>query len=415
MLEPSPVALRAVTCYDGRMDPHAPTLASAAFRRMRPRDPDEARAATTLELLYDLCFVVAIAQAAAALHHAIAHGHGADGALRFGVVFFAVWWAWNGFAWFASAFDPDDVPYRLKVFVQMVGVLVVAAGVPRAFEHYDFGLVTYGYVIMRVGLVAQWVRAAIQAPARRRTALRYAISIIVLQVGWIALLAVPHEQWLIGFCVLAPLELLGPIWAERAGPTTWHAHHITERYGLLTIITIGESVLAATLAIQAALDEGHVSAELVAVIASAPVIVFTMWWLYFAHPAHVLLDSTRRAFLWGYGHYFIFGAAATIGAGIAVAVDQATHRAHLSAFWAGQAVAIPVVVFLMSLWILVVQTGGRCASGYGPPLLASAAILAAPLLPMPIAWIALVLVALTAGVVVVQHRAATVSDRPEAS
>lgn len=396
------------------MDPHAPTLASAAFRRMTPRDPGEARAATTLELLYDLCFVVAIAQAAAALHHAVAHGHGLDGALRFGVVFFAVWWAWNGFAWFASAFDPDDVPYRVKVFVQMVGVLVVAAGVPRAFEHYDFGLVTYGYVIMRIGLVAQWVRAAIQSPTRRRTALRYAVSIVVLQAGWLALLAVPPDRWLIGFFVLAPLELLAPVWSERAGATTWHAHHITERYGLLTIITIGESVLAATVAIQAALDAGHTSVELAAVIASAPVIVFTMWWLYFAHPSHVLLDSTRRAFCWSYGHYFIFGAAATVGAGIAVAVDQATHRAHLPAFWAGQAVAIPVVVWVMSLWILVVQTGGRCGCGYGPPMLASAAILAAPLLPLSIAWIALVLVALTTGVVVAQSRAARLTPRREA-
>ena len=45
-----------------------------------------------------------------------------------------------------------------------------------------------------------------------------------------------------------------PVWAERAGATPWHPHHIAERYGLFTLIVLGESVLAATLAIQAALE-----------------------------------------------------------------------------------------------------------------------------------------------------------------
>jgi Bacterial low temperature requirement A protein (LtrA) len=71
-------------------------------QRMVPRDAGERhRAATPLELLYDLCFVVAIAQVAAALHHSISHGHALAGLGSFGVVFFAIWWAWMGFAWFA--------------------------------------------------------------------------------------------------------------------------------------------------------------------------------------------------------------------------------------------------------------------------------------------------------------------------
>ena len=120
-------------------EPHNSSSTSPAlFRRMSARDPAEShRAATPLELLYDLCFVVAIAQAAASLHHAMAEGHAAQGLLGFMLVFFAIWWAWMGFAWFASAFDTDDVPYRLKVLVQIVGVLVLAAGVKRAFEHQE--------------------------------------------------------------------------------------------------------------------------------------------------------------------------------------------------------------------------------------------------------------------------------------
>ncbi len=88
---------------------------------------EEHRVATNLELLFDLIFVVAIAFAAAELHHAINHNHVVHGVISFLVVFLAIWWAWIGFTWFASSFDTDDTPYRIAVFVQMAGALVIAA------------------------------------------------------------------------------------------------------------------------------------------------------------------------------------------------------------------------------------------------------------------------------------------------
>ncbi|MCB9861325.1 MAG: low temperature requirement protein A [Phycisphaeraceae bacterium] len=374
---------------------------------MTSRDPHEQhRAATPLELLYDLCFVVAIAQAAAGLHHAIAHGQGFGPVLSFGLVFFAIWWAWMGFAWFASAFDTDDVVYRLKVLVQMVGVLVLAAGVPRAFEHTDYRLITAGYVIMRLGLVAQWLRAAKASPEYRTTALRYAIGIVMCQVGWVLLLLLPHDQWMYGWLVCAPLELCVPAWAERAKPTSWHPHHIVERYGLLTIIVIGESVLAATMAIEQALDAHGISASLWVVIVSAPVIIFSMWWLYFARPQHTILTTSRRAFLWGYSHYFVFASAVAVGAGIGVSVDDATHHTeHLSGLWAGYAVSIPVAVYLLSLWF----AQSRCmplkhvvsVAYFG----AIALVLLAPFTSISVAIVAGTLAALTMAVVVVYHNA----------
>ena len=90
---------------------------------MRPHRP-----ATSLELLFDLVFVVAIAQAASRLHHGIVAGHTGEALLSYGMVFFAVWWAWMNFTWFASGYDTDDVPYRLLVLVQLIGALILAAG-----------------------------------------------------------------------------------------------------------------------------------------------------------------------------------------------------------------------------------------------------------------------------------------------
>src|SRR5688572_2216072 len=109
---------------------------------MRGRDAHEDRTATPLELFFDLVIVVAVAIAAAALHHDLAADHIGEGILAYGMTFFAIWWAWMSFSWFATAYDTDDVPYRLAVFVQMAGAVIMAAGIARAFEHQDWAVVT---------------------------------------------------------------------------------------------------------------------------------------------------------------------------------------------------------------------------------------------------------------------------------
>jgi len=127
---------------------------------MTSRDTDEEhRASTPLELLFDLCFVVAVSRAAALLHHAIAAGDAGSAVVSYVLVFFAIWWAWMNFTWFSSAYDNDDVVYRLLTLVQITGVLILAAGVPRAFEHRDFDIVFVGYLVIRAGLVSLWLRA----------------------------------------------------------------------------------------------------------------------------------------------------------------------------------------------------------------------------------------------------------------
>jgi low temperature requirement protein LtrA len=128
---------------------------ATAVRRMVPRRIDEEhRASTPLELLFDLTFVVAVSLLARELAHGIAEDHLRDAVPAFLTVFFAIWWAWMNFTWFASAYDTDDVPYRLLTMLQMGGVLVLAAGVAPAFEGRDFTAVTIGYVVMRVAMLA---------------------------------------------------------------------------------------------------------------------------------------------------------------------------------------------------------------------------------------------------------------------
>ncbi|QKW40620.1 low temperature requirement protein A [Actinomadura sp. NAK00032] len=327
---------------------------------MRARPIDEPhRAASPLELLFDLTFVVAVAAVTGELAHEIAAGHGGAGVVPFLLVFFAIWWAWMNFTWFASSYDTDDVAYRLLTMVQMAGVLVLAAGVPAAADHEDLRGVTLGYFIMRIGLVTQWVRAGIENPDGRRTAFRYAAGMTALQAGWLLRLlaaelgALPADAHVPVFVALAVLEMAVPPWAERAAPTTWHPHHIAERYGLFTIILLGESVLAATRGVAGALEESAVSSPFLVIAVSGLVVLFALWWLYFLAPAGAgLRDRRHRSYLWGYGHYGIFASLAALGAGLEVAVEQTGHHVAASPAVICYAVAVPVSVFLVVLWLV---------------------------------------------------------------
>lgn len=299
-------------------------------RALAPRDPDDAhRVASPLELLTDLCFVVAIAQAASGLHHAVVEGHVGAGVAGFAMAFFAIWWAWLNFTWFASAYDNDDVLYRLLTFGQIVGSLVLAAGVQGLFDG-DLRLVVVGYVIMRVALIAQWLRAARGDAERRRTCVRYATGIAIVQLGWVSVLLLDHVSPLI-FLGLAAAELVVPMIAESAGMTPWHPHHVAERYGLFFIIVLGETILSSTTAIGTAFTDDAVNSDRVfLVVISGVLIVFSLWWLYFAREtgpvlAKIKAAKTMEKYVWGFGHYVIFASAAAVGAGLTARVD----------FWTG--------------------------------------------------------------------------------
>ncbi|NQX13942.1 low temperature requirement protein A [Microbacteriaceae bacterium VKM Ac-2855] len=322
---------------------------------MTQRDPHEKhRASTPLELLFDLTFVAAIAVAGLELAGAIESGDVAAGIPGYIGVFFAIWWAWLNFSWFASAFDTDDVPYRLLTMVQMVGVLVLAAGISSAFDG-DFGLIVVGYAVMRLGLVGQWIRAAAQDPTARRYALAEAVGLVVITSLWALRLLLPPEAGLASWLVLVALELALPVIATRFGEASWHPDHIAERYGLFTIIVLGESVVSAGRAFSAALSGGRVDDELIIVAVSAIVMLFGIWWLYFLVPAGRGLEAGleahtsstfrfRFSYVWGYSHGVIFAAIAALGAAIEVAVAVTEGHGEVSDTVVAYAIAIPLVL-----------------------------------------------------------------------
>jgi low temperature requirement protein LtrA len=324
----------------------------AGLRAMLARDPDEPhRAASSLELLFDLVFVVAVSQASGALHHIWEEQHFAEGLASYLMVFFAIVNAWKDFTWFGSAYDTDDWPYRLTVFVQMAGALVIAAGAQRAMLQNDFGAIVIGYVIMRVAMAAQWTRAAISDPEYRGTCVRYAVGIVIVQSLWVTWAVLGLPVW--WFPVLAAIDLsVSPI-AEHHKMTAYHHHHIAERYSLFTLIVLGESILAVANSIIGGLTDAHARTSLIVVAVCSLTIVASMWWIYFDRPQHDNTMTFFRSFYWGYLHYFIFAAAAAFSAGVEVAVAERLGESHLPHVTAALTLTVPLAAFLFATWLVL--------------------------------------------------------------
>ncbi|KRE68414.1 hypothetical protein ASG92_00590 [Arthrobacter sp. Soil736] len=337
-----------------------------AVARMGGRDPHEKhRAATPLELFFDLTFVIAFGVAGSQFAHEIAEAHFGAGLLGFSFAMFAVIWAWINFTWFASAYDTDDWVFRVVTMIQLLGVLILAMGIEPLFhslvegDHVDNAVIVGGYVIMRLALVFQWLRAGRQDPARRQTCLRYATYLGVVQLGWIAVLIIQADlpTTIMMIVPLYVLEMATPYVAERSMRTPWHAHHIAERYGLLAIIALGECLIGAIETLRAIVANHGWSVDAALVGFGGTALAFSMWWIYFILPAGQALHLQRhRSFFFGYGHMPIFAAIAATGAGLHVAAYYIDHEAHISAAVAVASIAVPVALFKLSLtWLFSVM------------------------------------------------------------
>ena len=352
---------------------------------MSGRDPNEEhRVATPLELLFDLTFVIAFGIAASEFAHQLSENHVGAGVLAFSFATFAVCWAWINFSWFASAYDTDDWIYRLMTMLQMVGVIIMALGFPPMFasiehgDHVDTRVLAAGYVVMRIALVGQWLRAAKQDPERRSACLTYALWVTVAQAGWIAGTLV-HTSIPVTFLMVALLiciEALGPVLAERKSRTPWHPHHIAERYSLLTIIALGEGVVGTVASFSAVVSAQGWTFDAVFVVVAGVGLTFGMWWTYFVVPQADLLHAYReRSFWFGYFHLVVFGAIVATGAGLHAAAYYIEHHSKLGSVETVLTVAVPVGAYIASVYVLYALMLRRVDAFHVLLLLLTAAVL----------------------------------------
>ena len=296
-----------------------------AMRNLTSEQRAEERKSTWLELFFDLCFVVAVAALARGLHDE----PNLEGMLRFLGLFVPVWWSWMIFTWYATSFDNDDVPYRVTLLVAMLAILGLAASVGRI--GVDTGAAVsfvLAYSLMRLLAAGLFLRARRHVSAALRPFVDFYVAGNIIGAAiWLSSLLVPaplrYALWALGLCV----ELLGPILAVRTldNPRiTFHPRHIAERYGLFTIIVLGESVLAVTSG--TAGTDWAPAAVLTAVLGFAA--AACIWWLYFDYVGSTGIElGPRPAFYWGYGHFAVYAGIAAFGVGVQLAIEAAAPSA----------------------------------------------------------------------------------------
>jgi low temperature requirement protein LtrA len=298
------------------------------LRNLKSWQRDEERTSTWLELFFDLCFVVAVAALASGLHH----DPDAGGMLRFLGLFVPVWWSWMIFTWYATSFDNDDVPYRLTLLAAMLSILGLAASVGRVgVDPAATVSFVLAYAFMRVLVAGLFLRARRYVPAAlERFVFFYAAGNVLGATIWLSSLLVPaplrYAVWALGLCV----ELLGPILAVMTlddPRITFHPRHIAERYGLFTLIVLGESVLA----VASGTSDTHWAPSAVLTAVVGFVAAACIWWQYFDHVGSSGIElGPRPAFYWGYGHFAVYAGIAAFGVGIQLAVEAAAPQAALA-------------------------------------------------------------------------------------
>jgi low temperature requirement protein LtrA len=298
-------------------------------------------------------------------------------------------------------------------------------------EHLTITAMVIGYVVMRIAMVFQWLRAARQCPENRQAALTYVAAIVAAQLGWVALIFVDLTVLPLFVCVvlLIVVEGAGPVIAERRQPTPWHAEHIADRYSALAIIALGEGVVGAAAALSAVIDAERGWTVDVALVGLAGIgLTLGMWWTYFTLPSGPALNAARgKGFVWGYGQIAVFAGIAATGAGLHVAAlqmeqaataaqESTAHGHRLGVTAAVLATAIPVAVFTVALFLLYTWLVGQLdrfhlllLGGNLVVLLASVALAAAGA-PLPIC---LVLLLLAPAVTILGYE--TVGHRHEAA
>ena len=226
---------------------------------------------TPLELFFDLVFVYATTQVTTLMSQDLTWGGLGHGLL----VFAALWWAWTGYAWLTNTLEPEEGMVRAGMFAGMGAMLVAALAVPGAFGEHAvlFGV---AYVLVRLINLALDAIAGKRDPDFLRAIVRFAPtasigSALILAAGFV------HGSARTALWVLAIAALYaGPLIDRGVG---WRISpaHFAERYGLIVIIALGESIVAI------GLGAAGVTAisEVVAAALLGLAVIAALWWAYF--------------------------------------------------------------------------------------------------------------------------------------
>ena len=273
------------------------------------------RKVSWLELFFDLAFVAAVAQVGAPL--------GAEytpaGLVRYSLLFLLIWWAWNGHTNFATRFDSGDAVQRVLTLTQIFVVAVMAVNAKEALDSRSSAGFAAAYAVLRLLLAGQYWRAGAGGTSRGLAA-AYAMGFGAAAILWLVSAVVPPPVRFVLWGAALLLDVGTPL---RTAHLTVHAPpdaaHLPERFGLFTIILLGESMVAVMKGMES--QAGWNAPAAVAAFLGIS-IAFLVWWWYFdgaraASDRVVRSKSQARTFmLWSFSHFPLYLGIAVTGVGI---------------------------------------------------------------------------------------------------
>jgi low temperature requirement protein LtrA len=239
--------------------------------RAEDRRAEGGQRVTPLELFFDLVFVFAITQVTTFLSHDPTWGGLLRGMLLLGVL----WWAWSAYAWLTNTLDPEEGAVRLVMFAVIAAMLVVSLATPGAFgsDAVTFGVAYFlvrAFHLLLYAIAGRGDRDLFRAVMRLLPAATIAPALLVV-AGFL------HGSGVLTlWCAALAIDYLGPVVGHMRG---WRVspEHFVERFGLIVIIALGESIVA--IGVGAAglpLDAGVIVAALLGITVAA-----CLWWSYF--------------------------------------------------------------------------------------------------------------------------------------
>lgn len=301
---------------------------SSVKTRNRPRlrtieTPTGERHASWLELFFDLVFVFAVAQIA----HVLSDHADLVGFLKYVALFLPIWWTWVGFTFYADRFESEEAAYRVLMFAGMLAVAALSLTLENAFSVAGDQPFIVSYVLVRLVLIALYIRSAYYIPLARAFSLQFIVGFgIAAVLLLISLFFAPPARYAIWAAALL-LELVTPflnLKAARVFPID--RSHIPERLGLFTIIVLGEAVVATA--------NGAAKVEWNPATITAAALGFAMaacvWWINFDFVEDSAIKSKSLAprLVYLYGHFLIVASIVATGIGVGYAIKE-TGEAHL--------------------------------------------------------------------------------------
>lgn len=301
------------------------------------KDREMHRSVTFLELFYDLVYVALVAQ----LAHSLAEHVNISGVLGFAFLFIIVWWAWFNGSSYHDLHGNNDIRTRVFTFLQMITVAAMAVFAHDALGEGSVGF-ALSYAAFQLILTYLWWRTGVHDPNHRPLSRPYVYSFLLTTFLFVVSIFIPIPFRFYLWAIAVVISLILPFNTfrlrnksnairEQIDRIMHVSPSLVERFGLFTIIVLGEVVIGTINGLA-----GHHHLDWVVGITAVlgMLIAIGLWWLYFDFVSHrIPTPTTGKVSQWFYLHLPMTAGIAAVGAAVFYMVEHSGEPMETAVRW----------------------------------------------------------------------------------